>query len=402
MGYDPCVGFALDAGEFRGQKRTISVTGASSKTKIVDTAMNQQSHFYNLPSYLLKVGFQRSLIFKQEDFKEKESKRVSDPSSLTDDGRNYSRQGVLSEEIFGPVECKCKKTHGLPCLNIRCPECGSVCSSSEERSRSAGYFKIGIPTIPNKRFCRYISRVLDIETDRLIDAAFYNQPCSVTYKSTVSGPADGRFCEDQLYGLDSIKSVLDKIDVDSEFHAIGDKIRRTPNRDSSALFRDLERVQVLHGLIISKIKPVELLSTILPIPPAGLRDMLEDRTWPIFNNIYRSALLNCRKLDFILDRGMRGILCGPTTWSLYHDTDRLSGKSLNVPDVLNPMLLDTVGASSSGENSTQEESKRAIESAKRELLIMTFATLQLCPPSRWVEQIAEASGHVDASGNAQN
>jgi len=282
---------------------------------------------YNFKALRIKLA-------SPEEIKRWSFGEVTKPETINYRTQRPEKEGLFSESIFGPTkdyECYCGKYKRIRFKGIVCDKCGVEVTKASVRRERMGHIELAVPvahiwflsSVPSR-----IGMLLDISSSDLNKVIYFAgyiitkvneeardnilEQIDKEYKSKIKNkskkskdyPKDLKAMRDKAVGeVNSIK--LFHVLSESEYQRLSTRfgelfeasmgseaVRRAImsldlNKLSKALDKDLEdipvaqhkklakRINLIQGLIRSKVTPENMFLTILPVLPPDLRPMVQ-------------------------------------------------------------------------------------------------------------------------------
>lgn len=202
------------------------------------------------------------------------------------------RDGLFCARIFGPVrdyECLCGRYKRMKYKGIVCEKCGVEVTQSRVRRERMGHIDLAAPvvhvwfmkSVPSRismildRGVKELEKILYFEKYVVLDPGFshFSKNETITeeeYQSALDKYGEGAF--DVSIGAEAIKSMLAAIDLNAE----ADKLRKELQEGNIDLRtkKIVKRLKILEAFISTKVKPENLVLTVLPVIPPELRPLV--------------------------------------------------------------------------------------------------------------------------------
>jgi DNA-directed RNA polymerase subunit beta' len=204
------------------------------------------------------------------------------------------RDGLFCPKIFGPVQdwsCICGKYKRMKHRGIVCEKCGVEVIEARVRRERMGHIELVAP-VTHIWYLRgtpsYLGLILDISVKDLEKVVYFEayivlrqgkSPFAIktilsqnevrAYKEKASGDLDFKIG----IGAESIKELLEKIDIDAEIILIESEIKKTTSITLKS--RLTRRMKVLLGIKSANLRPEWTVITSLPVLPPELRPLVQ-------------------------------------------------------------------------------------------------------------------------------
>ncbi|MBI9086405.1 MAG: DNA-directed RNA polymerase subunit beta' [Desulfobacterales bacterium] len=232
------------------------------------------------------------------------------------------RDGLFCAKIFGPTkdyECNCGKYKRMKHRGVICEKCGVEVIQSKVRRERMAHIKLATPcahiwflkSLPSK-----IGNLLDLTLKSIEKVLYFDSYIVTDPKDTPL--TRGQLLSDEKYreaketfgnkfeagiGAEAIKSMLELIDLDSEYKQLREDIHAT---GSIAKRQKLsKRLKIVDSFRKSGIDPTWMIMDVIPVLPPDLRPLvpLEGGRFATsdLNDLYRRVINRNNRLKRLID-----------------------------------------------------------------------------------------------------
>lgn len=229
---------------------------------------------------------------------------VEKPETINYRTQKPERDGLYCERIFGPTkdwECHCGKYKKIRFKGKICERCGVEVTRAKVRRERMGHIELAAPVSHIWYFKGTPSRIgqmLDISQKRLEEVLYFT-------KYIVIDPGDTGLVKKQILtereyqdareryedaftagmGAESIKKLLEEIDVDELADSLKAELRDLPAGQKR--IKLLKRLEIVEAFRTSKNRPEWMILDVVPVIPPDLRPMV-----PLDGGRYATSDLN--------------------------------------------------------------------------------------------------------------
>jgi DNA-directed RNA polymerase subunit beta' len=232
------------------------------------------------------------------------------------------RDGLFCAKIFGPTkdyECNCGKYKRMKHRGVICEKCGVEVIQSKVRRERMAHIELATPvshiwflkSLPSK-----IGNLLDLTLKNMEKVLYFDSYIVLDPKDTPL--TMGQMLSDDKYlealetygpkfeagiGAEAVKTMLEKIDLNSLYHELRNGIRET---GSVAKRQKLaKRLKIVDSFRRSGINPVWMIMDVIPVLPPDLRPLvpLEGGRFATsdLNDLYRRVINRNNRLKRLID-----------------------------------------------------------------------------------------------------
>jgi DNA-directed RNA polymerase subunit beta' len=233
------------------------------------------------------------------------------------------RDGLFCAKIFGPTkdyECNCGKYKRMKHRGVICEKCGVEVIQSKVRRERMGHIELATPvahiwflkSLPSK-----IGNLLDLTLKNVEKVLYFDSYIVLDPKDT--GLTRGQLLSEEKYreaqelygagkfeagiGAEAIKSLLEKLDLDTLYQELRTEIRATT---SDAKRKKLsKRLKIVDAFRRSGVTPAWMIMEVIPVLPPDLRPLvpLEGGRFATsdLNDLYRRVINRNNRLKRLID-----------------------------------------------------------------------------------------------------
>ncbi|PJI08869.1 MULTISPECIES: DNA-directed RNA polymerase subunit beta' [Clostridium] len=254
---------------------------------------------------------------------------VKKPETINYRTLKPEKDGLFCERIFGPIkdwECHCGKYKRVRYKGIVCDRCGVEVTKSKVRRERMGHIELAAPVshiwyfkgIPSRMglmldmspralekvlyFASYV--VLDPKETPLLKKQLLNER---EYREAVD--KYGEECFDAGMGAESIKKLLQEIDLDQLSEELKSNLKTSTGQKKVRIIR---RLEVVESFRKSKNEPEWMIMDVIPVIPPDLRPMVQldggRFATSDLNDLYRRVINRNNRLKKLLDLGAPDII----------------------------------------------------------------------------------------------
>ncbi|MCC3145090.1 DNA-directed RNA polymerase subunit beta' [Halanaerobium sp. Z-7514] len=268
---------------------------------------------------------------------------VKKPETINYRTLKPEKDGLFCEKIFGPTkdyECHCGKYKRVRYKGVVCDRCGVEVTRSKVRRERMGHIELAAPCTHIWYFKGIPSRlglIMDMSPRALEKVIYF-----VHY--IVTDPGDTPLSEKQLLpeseyreakmkygnsfkaemGAEAVKELLGRIDVDKEVRELKKEVKEATGQRRK---RAVRRLEVMDGLLESKLNPANLVLDAIPVIPPDLRPMVQldggRFATSDLNDLYRRVINRNNRLKRLLDLGAPEIIIRNEKRMLQESVDAL-------------------------------------------------------------------------------
>ncbi len=272
---------------------------------------------------------------------------VKKPETINYRTLKPERDGLYCERIFGPTkdwECACGKyKKGARYKGLVCDRCGVEVTRAKVRRERMGHIELAAPVshiwyfkgIPSRMSLLLNISPKDLERVLYFAAFIVLDPGSTEYQvKDVITDADYRDILDREIsigsfragmGAESIRELLQQIDLDAEAEALREELRTT-NAGQKRL-KAVKRLDVIEAFRKSGNKPEWMIMDVIPVIPPEIRPMVQldggRFATSDLNDLYRRVLNRNNRLKKLLELGAPDIIVRNEKRMLQESVDAL-------------------------------------------------------------------------------
>ncbi|ADQ15346.1 DNA-directed RNA polymerase subunit beta' [Halanaerobium hydrogeniformans] len=268
---------------------------------------------------------------------------VKKPETINYRTLKPEKDGLFCEKIFGPTkdyECHCGKYKRVRYKGVVCDRCGVEVTRSKVRRERMGHIELAAPCTHIWYFKGIPSRlglIMDMSPRALEKVIYF-----VHY--IVTDPGDTPLSEKQLLpeseyreakmkygnsfkaemGAEAVKELLGRIDVEEEVKELKKEVKEATGQRRK---RAVRRLEVMDGLLESRLNPANLVLDAIPVIPPDLRPMVQldggRFATSDLNDLYRRVINRNNRLKRLLDLGAPEIIIRNEKRMLQESVDAL-------------------------------------------------------------------------------
>ncbi|MBO5509013.1 MAG: DNA-directed RNA polymerase subunit beta', partial [Lachnospiraceae bacterium] len=235
----------------------------------------------------IKIG-----LASPEKIREWSRGEVTKPETINYRTLKPEKDGLFCEKIFGPSkdwECHCGKYKKIRFKGVVCDRCGVEVTKATVRRERMGHIELAAPVSHIWYFKGIPSRMgllLDLSAKQLEQVLYFGSyvvldpgTTDLEYKQIIDEKKYREVEETYGYGsfragmgAESVKELLQAIDLDAESEALKEKLEK---ENGQARLKTIKKLDVVESFRNSNNKPEWMILDVIPVIPPDIRPMVQ-------------------------------------------------------------------------------------------------------------------------------